>query len=146
MTLPTIDQSIVIDADRSRTWAVLTEPDLVGEWLGCMDYRAEVGALFHMQPDPLRRAAGSVEGATCCEVEAIVPMDRLAFSWFLPGTPKTHVEIVLTGALCGPTTARLVHSGWDRFDAESIRPVHNMLSGGWSGFVLPNLKRTAERA
>ena len=142
--LADIDCSILIEASRERTWTVLTTPEFVQAWLGCTGFVAEVGALFHMQPDPGRRAAGSIEGATHCVIEAIEQPDRIRFSWFLPGTPETHVEIDLSGPAEGPTTARLVHSGWERFDAESIRPVRDMLDGGWRSYVLPNLRRSVE--
>ena len=137
---------ITIDATRERTWTVLTTPAFVQAWLGCTGFVPEVGSLFHMQPDPERRAAGSTKGATHCVIKAIEPPDRLRFSWFLPGTPETHVEIVLSGPAEGPTTACLLHSGWEQFDAESIRPVRDMLDGGWRSFVLPNLKRSVEGA
>lgn len=145
MTLPTIDQTIVIDAGRARVWETLTEPALVEAWLGCMGFSGDIGAVFHMQPDGARRAAGSVEGATHCALEALEPMRLMRFSWYLPGTPETHVEITLDGPEAGPVTVRLAHTGWDQFDDETIRPIHDLLSGGWRGFVLPNLKRAAEQ-
>ena len=110
MSLPDIVGEVVIDATLSRVWTCLTEEGLVEAWLGCIGFRAEVGTVFYMQPDPAK--AGSVDGATHCEVEAVEPPERLRFSWYLPGTPKTHVEIALTAHPDGTTTARLVHSGW----------------------------------
>lgn len=142
--LADIDCAITIEASRERTWSVLITPELVQAWLGCTGFAAEVGTLFHMQPDPQRRACGSTEGATHCVVKTLEPPDRLGFSWFLPGTPETHVEIVLSGPAEGPTTARLVHCGWGQFEADSIRPIREMLDGGWRSFVLPNLKRRVE--
>jgi uncharacterized protein YndB with AHSA1/START domain len=62
----------------------------------------------------------------------------------MQGTPKTHVEIVLSAAAHGTTTARLVHTGWDQFDADQLRDIHRHLSGGWRSGVLPGLKRVAE--
>jgi uncharacterized protein YndB with AHSA1/START domain len=144
MTLPDIVCDVTIDASVSRVWTCLTEEGLVGEWLGCVGFRAEVGALFYMQPDPTK--AGSIEGATHCEVEVIAAPERIVFSWFLPGTPKTHVEIALIANPDGTTTARLTHSGWDQFDAGQLRAVHEMLAGGWRSGALPNLRRVAEQA
>lgn len=142
MSLPDILCEIAIDAPVSRVWTCLTDEGLVGEWLGCIGFRAEVGCLFYMQPDPAK--AGRIEGATHCEVEVIEPPERIRFSWFLPGTPKTHVEIALTANADGTTTARLVHTGWDQFDADTLRAVHEMLAGGWRSGALPNLRRVAE--
>lgn len=145
MTLPTIDQTISIEASRARVWETLTTPALVEAWLGCMGFTGKPGEVFYMQPDAARRAAGSVEGATHCAIEALEPMQLMRFSWYLPGTPETRVEITLTGPDAGPTSVRLAHTGWDRFDDDAIRPIHEMLSGGWRGFVLPGLKRAAEQ-
>jgi uncharacterized protein YndB with AHSA1/START domain len=142
--LPNIEAEIRIEADRQRVWDVLTREGLIEQWLGCLGYRAEIGALFYMQPDPAKRAAGNVEGATHCELLDLEPPERMRFSWFMPGTPKTEVEIVLTGNDDGSTTARLVHSGWDRFEADQVRAIRDMLDGGWKSFVLPGLKRVTE--
>ena len=142
--LADIEQEIRIAAGRERVWAVLTGEGLVGEWLGCLGYRAQIGALFHMQPDPAKRAAGDIEGATHCELLSLEPPARMRFSWFMPGTPKTLVEVSLTDNEDGSTTARLRHSGWDAFDAGEMRAIRDMLDGGWKTFVLPGLKRVAE--
>jgi uncharacterized protein YndB with AHSA1/START domain len=144
MQLADIEHGIRIEAPRARVWTVLTEPGLVEQWLGCIGYRAEIGALFYMQHDPAKRAAGDVTGATHCELEALDAPERMVFSWFVPGTPKTQVTIVLTDNEDGSTTAQLAHSGWDRFEPETIRQIRDMLDGGWSSFVLPGLKRVAE--
>ena len=58
---------------------------------------------------------------------------------------KTEVEIVLAANGDGSTTARLVHRGWDRFEPDQVRPIRDMLDGGWRSFVLPGLKRVAEK-
>ena len=142
--LEDIEQEIRIEASRERVWAVLAGEGLVEEWLGCLGYRAEIGALFYMQPDPGRRASGDVEGATHCELLALEPPERMRFSWFMPGTPRTVVQIMLTDNGDGSTTARLRHAGWAQFDAGEVRAIRDMLDGGWKSFVLPSLKRAAE--
>lgn len=142
--LPDIEQEIRIQAPRERVWTVLTGEGLVDQWLGCLGYKPEIGTLFYMQPDPGKRAAGDIDGATHCELLALEPPERVVFSWFMPGTPKTEVEIALAGNDDGSTTARLVHNGWDRFEADQIRAIRDMLDGGWKSFVLPGLKRVAE--
>jgi uncharacterized protein YndB with AHSA1/START domain len=142
--LDDIRHSIMIRAARDRVWQVLTEAGLVEEWLGCIGFVPQVGAIFYMQPDAVKRVAGDIAGATHCELEALDAPDRMRFSWFLPGTPKTHVEIRLSDNGDGSTTAALVHSGWDQFDVDTIRPIHDMLDGGWSSFVLPALRNLVE--
>jgi uncharacterized protein YndB with AHSA1/START domain len=135
--------SIDIAAPAERVWQVMTGEGLVEEWLGCMGYRAEIGRVFFMQPDAAKREQGDIAGATHCELLALEPPRRMAFSWFMPGTPKTDVEIVLVPTDAG-TRAELRHSGWDRFDEDQIRAIREALAGGWTSFVLPGLKRVAE--
>ncbi len=142
--LTDIRHSIDIDAPRERVWAAMTEEGLVEQWLGCLGFKPEIGTTFYMQPDSAKRAARDAEGATHCELERLDRPGRIAFTWFIPGTPKTRVEIALDELGASSTRATLTHSGWDQFDAESVKPIHDMLDGGWSSFVLPGLKRVAE--
>ena len=141
--LTDISESIHVEASRARVWTALTGEGLVEEWLGCLGFRPEVGTLFFMQPDPAKRASGDVAGATHCRLEELAEPDRMRFSWFMPGTPETHVTIELSDS-AGGTLVRLRHSGWDRFDEEEVRATHAMLAGGWKSFGLPGLKRVAE--
>lgn len=141
--LADISESIHIEAGRTRVWTALTSAGLVEEWLGCIGFKPAVGTLFYMQPDPAKRASGDVEGATHCELEALDEPDRVRFSWFMPGSPKTHVTIELTDSP-GGTLVHLRHSGWDQFYADEVREIRAMLAGGWASFVLPGLKRVAE--
>lgn len=140
-----IETAIDIAAPVERVWQVLTGEGLIEQWLGCQGFRGEVGHTFYMQPDAAKRAAGDLSGATHCQVEALEPPHRLAFTWFMPGTPKTLVEITLTASAEGARAA-LVHSGWDQFAEADIKAVHEALTNGWSLFCLPQLKRIAEAA
>ena len=141
--LADIEQQIPIEADIDRVWEVLTDPARVAAWLGCLQYRAEVGHLFYMQPDPAKRAAGDLDGATHCEIRELTPPTRLAFSWFLPGTPRTTVTLTIEARGADLTEVRLVHTGWAQFDADDIRAIHEQLTVGWRDFVLPGLARAA---
>jgi uncharacterized protein YndB with AHSA1/START domain len=143
--LDDISQSIDIAAPVERVWRVLTSEGLVEEWLGCLGYRAVVGTVFYMQPDAARRAAGDATGATHCELLALEPPVLMTFSWFMPGTPKTTVNIALAPER-GGTRVTLTHSGWDQFDPDQVRAIRDGLDGGWSSFVLPQLKRVVEAA
>ena len=144
--LADIAESIDIDASTERVWAVITTPELVAEWLGCLGFTGEIGSTFYMQPDAAKRAAGDTSGATHCELEALEPPRAVLFSWFLPGTPKTHVRIELSEASAASTQVRLTHSGWDQFDEQQMKGLRDMLAGGWKSFVLPGLKGVAERS
>ncbi len=138
-----IEHSIMIDAPPERVWVFLTEPRFVSQWLGCMRYEKAVGHVFYMQQDQTRRASDDIEGATHCEILVLDGPSRFVFSWYLPGTPATEVQIVLK-AVDGQTQVTLAHTGWDQFDAGMIRNIRDALEGGWKSFVLPGLKRVVE--
>ena len=140
-TLADIEHRITIEAGIYRVWAVLADPARAAAWLGCLRYRAEVGNLFYMQPDPQKRAAGELAGATHCEVLEITAPSRFRFSWFLPDTPRTTVSLTLAARGEQATEVTLAHTGWDRFAPRDVRAVHEQLSVGWRDFVLPSLAR-----
>lgn len=141
--LADIEHRITIEASADRVWHVLTDPARVAAWLGCLQYRAEVGHLFYMQPDPAKRAAGDLDGATHCEILEITPPTRLAFSWFLPGTPRTIVTLTVEARGADLSEVTLVHTGWAQFDRGQVQAIHEQLQRGWSDFVLPGLRREA---
>lgn len=136
--------SIDIDAPRTVVWDVLTSPDSVPQWLGCMNYEGREGHTFHMQPDAAKRAAGDIEGATHCDIEETITPEVFRFSWYMPGTPKTMVTIRLQPLGENRTRATLTHSGWDPFPPEMAKAIHEALGNGWKSFVLPNLKAACE--
>ncbi len=138
-----IEQSITILAPPARVWTFLTEPEYVPQWLGCMRYEKSVGHVFYMQQDEGKRSDDDVEGATHCEILTLDEPDLFAFSWYLPDTPATTVQIRLMAVDSG-TEVTLVHDGWNQFDARVIRDIRDALAGGWKSFVLPNLKRVVE--
>lgn len=142
--LPDIVHAIDIDAPRDVVWRVMTDPSEVPGWLGCLNYTGAPGSTFHMQPDRAKFAAADVSGATHCDIEEAAAPDRFAFSWYVPGTPKTLVTIRLEALGAARTRATLTHSGWQQFPPEMVRAIHQMLEGGWKSFVLPNLRAAAQ--
>jgi len=134
-----IEHSVRIDAPPDRVWVFLTEPRFVAQWLGCMRYEKSVGHVFYMQQDADKRANDDIEGATHCEILALEEPDQFKFSWYLPGTPATEVEILLE-AVEDQTEVTLKHTGWNQFDASAIRDIRDALAGGWKSFVLPGLR------
>lgn len=142
--LEPIAGEITLNVPIKRAWTVLTEPDYVVRWLGCMNYANEIGRVFYMQQDGAKRASGDISGATHCEILALDAPHTFRFSWFMPGTPATEVEIRLAEAGSKETRVTLVHSGWDKFNAADVRMFWEALSNGWTSYVLPGLKQTAE--
>jgi uncharacterized protein YndB with AHSA1/START domain len=144
--LKDIVEAIDVAASRSDVWQAIIDPASVHQWLGCLQFEAEVGHVFYMQPDDEKRASDNVDGATHCEILSIEPEERLVFSWYLPGTPKTKVTIELIEKPTGGIVVQLTHDGWDQFPREAIEQVYEMLKGGWRSFVLPGLKTFVEES
>lgn len=136
--------SVTIEAPRDHVWDVMTGEASVPQWLGCMNYKRELGSVFHMQQDAAKRASGDTDGATHCELIEMKKPERFVFSWYFPGTPKTHVRMALEAIGDRRTRVTLKHDGWEQFPAEMIRGIRDMLAGGWTSHVLPNLKKAAE--
>ena len=133
-----------ISAPIDRVWDVLVGEKTLPQWLGAMDYRAEVGTTFFMQQDPEKKAKGDTDGSTWCEIQAMEKSERFQFSWYIPGTQETTVHISLADDGPGKTFVRLIHDGWDDFEREAIEDFYERLAEGWRSAVLPNLKRLAE--
>ena len=89
-------------------------------------------------------AADDINGATHRESLALDAPTLLKFSWFFPNYPPTFVSFRLETAGDNATRVLFEHEGWDKFPAEQIKPIRDMLDGGWKSFVLVNLKRVAE--
>lgn len=141
--LPIIAE-VVIAAPIDKVWDVLTGESTVPEWLGAMDYKAEVGTTFFMQQDPEKKAVRDTEGSTWCDVVLLEKPTRFSFSWYLPGTPETTVHITLSPEGDGSTFVRLMHDEWDDFEREAIEDYYDQLAGNWETEVLPRLKALVE--
>lgn len=142
--LAPIREEVEIEARVDKVWRTLTETARTPLWLGCMRYEARVGALFYMQQDSAKRAADDISGATHCEILALDAPALFKFSWFVPDMAPTFVSFSLSPLAAGRTRLVFEHEGWEQFPAEAIRPIRDMLAGGWASFVLPGLKRAAE--
>lgn len=141
--VPDIETVIEIAASRERVWRAVTDPALVVQWMGCLRFQPQAGALFYLQPDRARRAVGEVEGAITCRIEILDAPRRLSFAWGFPEAPDTFVDIRLRN-IPGGTHVRLVHSGWDRFDDRETEDVRGGLGHAWHTVALPALKAVAE--
>jgi uncharacterized protein YndB with AHSA1/START domain len=144
-SLADIVAEVSIEAAIEHVWEMLTSEATTPQWLGCMGYRREIGATFYMQPDAAKREQGDSSGATHCTVMVLDRPHRFHFTWFVPGTPETTVEIVLAPDGPNGTRVTLRHIGWDQFPPEMVKPFHDQLKSGWQSGVLPSLKAFAER-
>ena len=136
---------IEIAAPRERVWRALSDPSEVVQWMGCLNFRAEAGHVFYLQPDRARRTAGDVTDAIACRIEILDRPRRLSFSWGFPDVPDTFVDIRLR-EISGGTHVRLVHSGWDQFEERETEEVRGGMGRAWHSVALPALKAVAESA
>jgi uncharacterized protein YndB with AHSA1/START domain len=139
---PIVDE-VEIARPIEHVWRILTDEANVPDWLGCMRYKRELGHVFYMQQDRAKAAADDITGATHCEILALDAPCLFKFSWYFPGFPPTFVSFRLEPA-GDATRVHFEHEGWDQFPPEQIKPIRDMLDGGWRSFVVPNLKRAAE--
>jgi uncharacterized protein YndB with AHSA1/START domain len=137
-------QSIIeVAAPRERVWQALTDPAQVVQWMGCLRFRPVVGHIFYLQPDRALRLADDVADAIACRIEVLDAPRRLSFSWGFPDVPDTWVDIRLR-RIPGGTHVRLVHSGWDQFEARETEDVRGGLGQAWHAVALPALRKVAE--
>ena len=139
-----IRHRVEVDVPITHLWNVMTDPATVSQWLGCLNYQAKLGHTFYMQMDPAKRTASDLSGATHCDVTALEKPAHFAFSWYMPGTPKTNVSLRLTSVGPSKTRVDFVHDGWDQFPAEMIRAIRDGLQNGWGAHALPALARIAK--
>ena len=138
-----ITSIIEIAQPREMVWRALTRPGLVTRWMGCLRFQPLVGHIFYLQPDRERRLADDVTDAIACRIEVLDQPRRLSFSWGFPDVPDTWVDIRLR-RIPGGTYVRLVHSGWDQFDARETEDVRGGLGRAWHSVALPRLREVAE--
>ena len=125
--LPIIAE-ITIERPIDKVWDVLVGEATLPQWLGALDYKPVVGSTFFMQQDPERQAAHDTDGATWCDVALMQKPHKFNFSWYLPGTPETFVQISLFSEGERKTFVRLMHDGWDEFEREAMEGFYEQLA------------------
>jgi uncharacterized protein YndB with AHSA1/START domain len=109
-----------------------------------MRYEAKIGHVFYMQQDREKASRDDVAGATHCEILTLDAPKLFKFSWYMPGTAATEVSFQLSALDEERTRVDFIHEGWEKFPVDQIKPVREILDGGWRSYVLPGLKRIAE--
>lgn len=123
----------------AKVWRALTTSPLIAEWLMRNDFQPVVGHRFnfHAQPIP-----GMWNGTTDCEVLALEPERRLAYSWNASGEEAADgLKSVVTWTLTpveGGTQVRMEHSGFRPQDEGG----RQAMGGGWPR-ILAGLERVA---
>lgn len=135
MTIRAIKHVVLLDAPIQRVWQALTTPEEVTHWLGAIGFAPQIGHAFHFQVEP----RGEWDGKTYSEIAENNPPRRLAFTWYVPGLPKTMVTFTLREAGT-QTELTLEHTGWEQLPP-FVAPIRDELDLGWRDGVLPNLRR-----
>ncbi len=114
------------DHPPEKLWRALTDPDLVAAWLMKNDFRPEVGHTFTLN--------GEWGGDLDCEVLAVEPHHRLAYSWnFESDQAAFALKSVVTFTLIpteGGTRLRMEQEGF-RHDQKQA---YGGARAGWPEF------------
>ena len=87
-----------------KVWRALTQGPLLEAWLMKNDFEPVVGHKFHFRAEPMPQW----NGVTACEVLAVEPPHRLAYSWNATGDQAENgLKTVVTWTLT-PTAAGVV--------------------------------------
>jgi len=78
-------RSLVVEREGAhppeKFWQALTQSELIADWLTANDFLAVVGHRFTFRAP----ARANWNGVTDCEVLAVEPNERLAYSWSASG-------------------------------------------------------------
>ena len=129
-TTETATRSVVLERQLphvpSKVWRALTEGPLLAEWLLANDFRAAVGHRFTFRQQPVKGWDGIIQ----CEVLAVEPPARLAYTWASMGL-QTVVTFTLTQTSTG-TQLRMEQSG---FPAKGGDQFFQGAEWGWNKFL-----------
>jgi uncharacterized protein YndB with AHSA1/START domain len=129
-TADTATRSVVLERqlphDPAKVWRALTEGPLLAEWLLANDFRPVVGHRFTFRQTPMKNWDGIIE----CEVLAVEPPARLAYTWASLGL-QSVVTFTLVATANG-TQLRMEHSG---FPAKGGDQYFHGAEYGWKKFL-----------
>jgi len=142
MTQPAATRSLVAEREMphppEKVWRALTQGPLMEEWLMKNDFQPVVGHNFSFRAEPMPHW----NGVTDCQVLAVVPNQRLSYSWNASGDEaagglKTVVTWTLTPTQ-GGVLVRMEQSGFRPEDEANYQGANY----GWQRFVA-GLERVA---
>ena len=95
-----------------KIWRALTQPQLIAEWLMKNDFQPVVGHKFSFRAEPMPHW----NGVTDCQVLAVVPNERLSYTWNASGDEAAGgLKTVVTWTLSptkGGVLVRMEQSGF----------------------------------
>jgi uncharacterized protein YndB with AHSA1/START domain len=120
----------VLPHSPERVWRMLTQPELIAQWLMPNDFQPVVGHKFNFRTQPM----GDWDGVVHCEVLEVRPLQSLRYSWV--GGSDSHSaygsKLVSTvtwtlAAVGGGTRVRMAHEGF----GPGNNYAYDAMSSGW---------------
>ena len=118
-----------------KVWRAITDPRAIAEWLMENDFAPTVGHRFQFRAPP----QPGWDGVVNCEVLAVEPPHRLAYSW-RGGGIDTVLTITLEPTAAG-TRLQLAHTG---FRGARGLMVSMILGSGWKGIVRDGIPKVLD--
>ncbi len=115
----------VLPHSPEKVWRMLTQSELMAQWLMPNDFRPVVGHTFNFRTQPV----GDWDGVVRCEVLEIRPLQSLKYSWVGGSESSKLISTVswtLTSVDTG-TRVRMAHEGF----GPSNRNAYDQMSQGW---------------
>ncbi len=123
-------RTLVLDRELAqppeKVWRALTERALLAEWLLANDFRAEVGHRFTFRSPPMPNWDGIIQ----CEVLAVEPPSRLAYTWSSMG-----LTLVVTFTLTATATGAHLRVEQAGFPSQGGDAYYNGAQYGWQTFL-----------
>ena len=109
----TVERSAEFGVPADAVWEAITDPDLLAEWFGPIEFDVRPGGAITTEAD------GDGETQTIGVVEAVEPPRRIGFVWLAPGSEApSSVEIVIDDIDDGSSIVRTrevrLGTDWDR--------------------------------
>ena len=125
------------DAAPEQVWAALTDPAEMKKWyFDLPSFKAEVGYQFQFEGGPPEKTYLHL-----CEVKAVVPRQKLAYSWRYDGYPGDSLVTFELFAEGEKTRLKLTHSGLETFAAANNPDLDaKNFEMGWTEILGTSLK------
>ena len=119
-----------------QVWAALTDPEAIADWLMPNDFAPVIGHRFAFRTKP----APGFDGVVDCEVLAVDPPHRLAYSWKGGG-----IDTVVSFALSAEGSATRLVMEQSGFTGLRGFVVSRILGGGWKRIIGERLRAASGR-
>jgi len=112
-----------------KVWRMLTQSELIAQWLMPNDFQLAVGHKFNFRTKPI----GDWDGVVHCQVLEIRPLQSLRYSW-VGGSEASKLVSTVTWTLTAVDTGtrvRMAHEGF----GPANQNAYDVMSQGWGRIV-----------